>query len=80
MARTGDWIPVEKQHPRIIENYPGSGTGKSKPVLVFDPSDPDDPLKVQRCWRGGKGDTTTIHWDWGGHITHWMPLPPPPIP
>jgi hypothetical protein len=80
MDRTGDWIPVEKMLPKIKEHYPGTGTGSSKQVMVYSPDCPEGPVQVWRCYRGGRGDTTSIHWDYDYKVTHWMPLPPPPIP
>ena len=76
MSKFGEWVSVNDRLPPIKENYPGSGTGHSKPVLVYMPGKPKgDDYDVQRCYRGGRGDTTSIHWDWGEPVTHWMPLP-----
>lgn len=75
------WISIDERLPEIIEMYPGSGTGNSDPVLVYldDENDEGKQIAVWRCFRGGQGDTTTIHWDWKSpKVTHWQPLPAPP--
>jgi hypothetical protein len=76
-----DWIDVRERTPEIHENSPGSGTGVSDPVLVYldDEHSNEARMEVWRCFRGGRGDRTSIHWDWDSpKVTHWKPLDAPP--
>lgn len=76
--RAPEWIPVAERLPKIKEMCRGSGTGSSDPVLVLldDEDSRGSTVAVWRCFRGGQGDTTSIHWDWDEpKVTHWMPLP-----
>jgi len=75
-----EWIKIEDAQPEIHEYRPGSGTGCSDPVLVYldDETENSSTYDVWRMYRGGRGDTTTIHWDWDHpKVTHWKPLEPP---
>lgn len=75
-----EWIKIEDAQPEIHEYRPGSGTGCSNPVLVYLDGETENSstYEVWRMYRGGKGDTTTIHWDWDyPKVTHWKPLTPP---
>ena len=67
------WISVKKQKPEIIIED-GRVTGWSEPVLTKNAKSDDDPV-VQRLCKGGRGDLTTEYWDWGGLVTHWLPIP-----
>lgn len=72
------WISIQDEQPKINEMWEGSGTGHSDPVLVFFGGEEDGngyQYAVWRMYRGGRGDTTSIHWDWDYPIvTHWKPL------
>lgn len=72
------WISVADSLPEIIENAPGSGTGSSDPVLVWIEDGDSSGVQCWRLFRGGNGDTHSLHWDWDANVTHWMPIPPPP--
>ena len=75
-----NWIKIEDAQPEIHEYRPGSGTGCSDPVLVYLDGETENSstYDVWRMYRGGRGDTTTIHWDWEHpKVTHWKPLEPP---
>jgi hypothetical protein len=76
-----DWIKIEDAQPEIHEYRPGSGTGSSDAVLVFLDAETENgsQFDVWRMYRGGRGDTTSIYWDWDyPKVTHWMPTPLPP--
>lgn len=75
-----EWIKIEDKQPEIHEYQPGSGTGSSDAVLVCldDENESGTTFDVWRMYRGGRGDTTSIHWDWDyPKVTHWMPIVPP---
>ncbi len=75
------WISVEDRLPDIIEWSPGSVAGISDPVLVYLDSEGESGSRME-AWslrRGGRGDRTSLYWDWDSpKVTHWMPLPPAP--
>jgi hypothetical protein len=66
------WIPCSKRTP---ENIPGS----CKEYLVFDALN----NKVHHdYWVVPDGDSAPVTSFWshyGAHVTHWMPLPEPPV-
>ena len=74
------WIKIEDAQPEIHEYRPGSETGNSDAVLVFLDGETENGSQfgVWRMYRGGRGDTTSIYWDWDyPNVTHWMPISPP---
>lgn len=76
-----DWIDINDEQPEIIELWEGSGTGSSVPVLVYFGGEEDgdyNQFAVWRMHRGGRGDTTSIHWDWDyPTVTHWCKIETP---
>ena len=75
-----DWIKIEDARPEIHEYRPGSGTGCSDAVLVYlsDEGENESRFDVWRMYRGGRGDTTSIHWDWEyPKVLQWVPIPQP---
>ena len=75
------WISVEDRLPDIIEWSPGSVAGISDPVLVYLDSEGESGSRME-VWslrRGGRGDRTSLYWDWDSpKVTHWRPLPAAP--
>ena len=75
------WISVEDRLPEIVEWQPGSVAGISDPVLVYLDSEGESGSRME-VWslrRGGRGDLTSLYWDWDSpKVKYWMPLPPAP--
>lgn len=78
-----NWISVDDRLPEIIEHEKGSIEGISMPVLVLLKQPCQwigSTCSVMRCFKGGRGDLISIHWDdaKAEDVTHWQPLPEAP--
>ena len=68
------WIPVTERLPELIPC--NAGTAYSEAVIVWT----DGRKAMIAVWDGIDFLCAADYWEaWGENITHWMPLPEPPM-
>lgn len=70
----GKWIPVTERLPELIPC--NAGTAYSEAVIAWT----DGRKAMIAVWDGVDFLCAADYWEaWGENITHWMPLPEPPM-
>lgn len=78
-----EWINVKERLPEIEEWEPGCVAGRSDPVLVYCEGFVNDTpvalyqFAVASLSKGGRGDLTSLYWDFDFEPTHWKRLDAP---